>query len=133
MIVRKNHRVVVLGITGKQGTFWTEKMIAYGTNVVAGINPKRAGESHIGVPIFATTAEAAAKAGPPSVALLNAMAQAYEQKGENAKAAEALRRSLSQRPDQKGRAADLRRLQAKITKGCSAGAAGPAPSSPRHR
>ena len=63
MIVRKNHRVVVLGITGKQGTFWTEKMIAYGTNVVAGINPKRAGESHIGVPIFATTADAVNTAG----------------------------------------------------------------------
>ena len=44
MIVRKNDRAVVLGITGKQGTFWTEKMIAYGTNVVAGVNPKRAGE-----------------------------------------------------------------------------------------
>ena len=76
MIVRKNDRVVVLGITGKQGTFWTEKMIAYGTNVVAGVNPKRAGEDHVGVPIFATTAEAAAKTGgdvavmfiPPPVA-----------------------------------------------------------------
>jgi succinyl-CoA synthetase alpha subunit len=63
MIVRKKDRVVVLGITGKQGTFWTEKMIAYGTNVVAGINPKRAGETHVGVPIFASTAEAAAKVG----------------------------------------------------------------------
>ena len=51
MIVRKNDRVVVLGITGKQGTFWTEKMIAYGTNVVAGINPKRAGETHVGSPL----------------------------------------------------------------------------------
>ena len=58
MIVRKKDRVIVLGITGKQGTFWTEKMMAYGTNVVAGINPKRAGETHVGVPIFATTAEA---------------------------------------------------------------------------
>ena len=58
MIVRKTDRVIVLGITGKQGTFWTEKMIAYGTNVVAGINPKRAGETHVGVPIFATTVEA---------------------------------------------------------------------------
>jgi len=63
MIIRKQDRVVVLGITGKQGTFWTEKMIAYGTHVVAGINPKRAGETHVGVPIFATTAEAAAKVG----------------------------------------------------------------------
>ncbi|HVZ54133.1 MAG TPA: succinyl-CoA synthetase subunit alpha, partial [Pseudolabrys sp.] len=63
MIVRKNDRVVVLGITGKQGTFWTEKMIAYGTNVVAGINPKRAGETHVGVPIFASTAEAAKAVG----------------------------------------------------------------------
>jgi succinyl-CoA synthetase alpha subunit len=63
MIVRRKDRVIVLGITGKQGTFWTEKMIAYGTNVVAGINPKRAGETHVGVPIFATTAEAVKAAG----------------------------------------------------------------------
>jgi succinyl-CoA synthetase alpha subunit len=76
MIVRRQDRVVVLGITGKQGTFWTEKMIAYGTNVVGGVNPKRAGENHVGVPIFATPAEAAAKVGaevavmfiPPSMA-----------------------------------------------------------------
>jgi succinyl-CoA synthetase alpha subunit len=63
MIVRKKDRVVVLGITGKQGTFWTEKMIAYGTNVVGGVNPKRADETHVGVPIFASTAEAAQKVG----------------------------------------------------------------------
>ena len=63
MIIRKQDRVVVLGITGKQGTFWTEKMIAYGTNVVAGINPKRAGETHVGVPIFASTADAAKAVG----------------------------------------------------------------------
>jgi succinyl-CoA synthetase alpha subunit len=63
MIVRKKDRVVVLGITGKQGTFWTEKMIAYGTNVIGGVNPKRAGEIHVGVPIFASTADAVAKVG----------------------------------------------------------------------
>ena len=63
MIIRKKDRVVVLGITGKQGTFWTEKMIAYGTNVVGGVNPKRTGETHVGVPIFASTAEAAQKVG----------------------------------------------------------------------
>jgi succinyl-CoA synthetase alpha subunit len=63
MIVRRQDRVVVLGMTGKQGTFWAEKMIAYGTNVVAGIHPKRAGERHLGVPIFASTADAARNVG----------------------------------------------------------------------
>lgn len=76
MIVRKKDKVIVLGMTGKQGTFWTEKMQAYGTNVVAGIHPKRAGETVLGVPVFATTAEAVNKVGgdvavmfiPPSAA-----------------------------------------------------------------
>jgi succinyl-CoA synthetase alpha subunit len=63
MIVRKKDRVVVLGVTGRQGMFWTEKMRAYGTNVVAGINPKRAGENYQGVPIFASTADAVAQVG----------------------------------------------------------------------
>ena len=62
IIYRKAHRVLVSGITGKQGTFWTEKMIECGTRVVAGVNPKRAGETHIGVPVFASAAEAMAKA-----------------------------------------------------------------------
>jgi succinyl-CoA synthetase alpha subunit len=58
IIYRKAHRVLVQGITGKQGTFWTEKMMACGTAVVGGVNPKRAGESHVGVPVFASAAEA---------------------------------------------------------------------------
>ncbi|MFZ1923908.1 MAG: succinyl-CoA synthetase subunit alpha, partial [Xanthobacteraceae bacterium] len=58
IVYRKPHRVLVQGITGKQGTFWTEKMIECGTRVVGGVNPKRAGESHIGVPVFASAAEA---------------------------------------------------------------------------
>jgi succinyl-CoA synthetase alpha subunit len=58
IIYRKAHRVLVQGITGKQGTFWSEKMIACGTIVVGGVNPKRAGESHIGVPIFKSATDA---------------------------------------------------------------------------
>ena len=57
-IVRREHRVLIQGITGKQGTFWTELMQDYGTNVVGGVNPKKAGTGHCGVPVFASAAEA---------------------------------------------------------------------------
>ena len=63
MILRTSNQVIVLGITGRQGTFWTEKMLAYGTPVAAGVNPKRAGERHCDVPIFGSTAEAARETG----------------------------------------------------------------------
>jgi succinyl-CoA synthetase alpha subunit len=59
MIYRRGQKVLVQGITGKQGTFWTEKMKEMGTDVVAGVNPKRAGETHIGVPVYKSAVEAA--------------------------------------------------------------------------
>ncbi|MBM3581332.1 MAG: succinyl-CoA synthetase subunit alpha, partial [Alphaproteobacteria bacterium] len=62
MIVRREHRILVQGITGKQGTFWTEKMIECGTRVVGGVNPKKAGETHLGLPVFASAVKAAKKA-----------------------------------------------------------------------
>lgn len=58
MIARKDHRVLVLGITGKQGQFWTQKMREMGTAVVAGVNPKKAGTEQDGVPVFASAREA---------------------------------------------------------------------------
>jgi succinyl-CoA synthetase alpha subunit len=57
-IVRGEHRVLVQGITGKQGSFWTERMQAYGTNVVGGVNPKKAGTVHCGVPVYGSAADA---------------------------------------------------------------------------
>jgi len=69
IIYRKAHRVLVQGITGKQGTFWTEKMMACGTSVIGGVNPKRAGESHAGVPVFASAA-AAMRQAPFEVAVM---------------------------------------------------------------
>ena len=69
MIPRKNHRILVQGITGKQGTFWTEAMIAYGSNVIGGVNPKKAGSEHLGVPVFATAREAA-KSAPFDIACM---------------------------------------------------------------
>ncbi len=58
MIVRGADRVLVQGITGKQGTYWTERMQAYGTRIVAGVNPKKAGTRHCGVPVYASAGEA---------------------------------------------------------------------------
>jgi len=58
MIVRKHERVMIQGITGKQGTFWTERMQEYGTNIVGGIVPKKGGQTHLGVPVFNTAQDA---------------------------------------------------------------------------
>lgn len=58
MILRNSDRLLVQGITGKQGTFWTERMQAYGTPIVGGVNPKKAGTVHCGVPVFASAKEA---------------------------------------------------------------------------
>ena len=69
IIHRREHRVLVQGLTGKQGTFWAEKMIGCGTRVVGGVNPKRAGESHIGLPVFAS-AKAAMESAPFDTAVM---------------------------------------------------------------
>lgn len=58
IILHSEHRVLVQGLTGKQGSFWTEKMQSCGTRIVAGINPKRAGDLHAGVPVFASATQA---------------------------------------------------------------------------
>jgi len=59
MIVRGHETVLVQGITGRQGSFWTERMQAYGTKIVGGVNPKKAGIEHCGVPVYGSAAEAA--------------------------------------------------------------------------
>ncbi|MFQ5583191.1 MAG: succinate--CoA ligase subunit alpha [Calditrichia bacterium] len=64
IIVDKNTKVVVQGITGKEGSFHTGQMIEYGTNVVAGVTPGKGGEMFEGkVPVFNTMAEAVEQTG----------------------------------------------------------------------
>lgn len=59
MIIRGSETVLVQGITGKQGTFWAERMRDYGTRIVGGVNPKKAGSEHIGLPVWGSACDAA--------------------------------------------------------------------------
>src|SRR5574341_2217247 len=61
ILVGNHTRLLVQGITGKEGSFQTQKCIEYGTNVVAGVTPGRGGETAEGVPVFDTVAQAVAK------------------------------------------------------------------------
>ena len=70
MILRKRDRILVQGITGKQGTFWTGRMRDCGSTVVGGVNPKKAGTEHCGVPVFAAAVEAAKETGGVDVAVM---------------------------------------------------------------
>ncbi len=63
VLVNKDSRVLVQGITGKEGRFHTSQCIAYGTNIVAGVTPGKGGESVEGVPVFNTVAEARKQTG----------------------------------------------------------------------
>ena len=63
ILVNKNSKVLIQGITGTEGTFHTERMIDYGTNVVCGVTPGKGGQKHLGVPVFHTVAEAIKETG----------------------------------------------------------------------
>jgi len=63
ILVDKSTKVVIAGMTGREGSFHTQQMIEYGTQVVAGVTPGKGGQEHLGVPVFDTMAEAVAKTG----------------------------------------------------------------------
>lgn len=58
ILVNANTRVITQGMTGETGTFHTEQAIAYGTKMVGGVTPGKGGQTHIGLPVFNTVAEA---------------------------------------------------------------------------
>ena len=63
ILIDKTTRVVVQGITGRDGSFHTRQMVDYGTKVVAGVTPGKGGEKIHGVPVFDTVADAVKRTG----------------------------------------------------------------------
>ena len=63
VLVNKDSRIIVQGFTGSEGTFHSEQMIAYGTNVVGGVTPGKGGHEHLGKPVFNTVEDAVKSVG----------------------------------------------------------------------
>ena len=63
VLVDQNTKVICQGFTGAQGTLHSEQALAYGTQVVGGITPGKGGQSHLGLPVFDTVADAVAETG----------------------------------------------------------------------
>ena len=63
ILVDKNTRVLCQGITGHQASFYVERAISFGTQMVAGVRPGKGGSSHLGLPVFDRVADARRKSG----------------------------------------------------------------------
>jgi len=69
ILIDEKTRVAVQGLTGSEGTFHAQRMIEYGTRVVAGVTPGKGGAAHLGVPVFNTVAETVKAEGVEATAI----------------------------------------------------------------
>ena len=58
IIVNKDSKVLVQGFTGSEGTFHSEQMIEYGTNIVCGVTPGKGGTTHLNKPVYNSVQDA---------------------------------------------------------------------------
>ncbi len=63
ILVNKDTKVIVQGITGRDGSFHAEQMMQYGTQIVGGVTPGKGGQEHLGKPVFNSVKEAVDKTG----------------------------------------------------------------------
>jgi len=64
ILLDRNSRILIQGITGQQASFHTERMLEYGTKVVAGVTPGKGGRLHLGLPVFNTVEQAVRQEAP---------------------------------------------------------------------